>query len=148
MDLYQRIRIRVIRIEGIRVRGIRIERIRISGIRIREIRTEGIRLRGDLHQGDSYQGTSSDVPECRITNAPLGAAFRARVGTGLRPVLTGQRPVTTQTDSPDALDLNAPAGARVSLGKSRKRQNAIRASWSSADIYARYGRDRIGGWKN
>ncbi len=40
---------------------------------------------GDLHQGDSYQGTSSDVPQCRITNAPLGAAFRARVEPGLRP---------------------------------------------------------------
>jgi hypothetical protein len=37
----------------------------------------------------------------------------ARVGTGLRPVLTGQRPVTTQTDSPDALDLTRTASPRL-----------------------------------
>ncbi len=35
------------------------------------------------------------------------------VGTGLRPVQTGQRPVTTQTDSLDALDLTRKASARV-----------------------------------
>jgi len=45
---------------------------------------------GDSHQGDSYQGTSSDVPQCRITNAPLGAAFRTRVEPGLRPGPVGK----------------------------------------------------------
>jgi len=37
----------------------------------------------------------------------------ARVGTGLRPVLTGQRPVTTQADSSHALDLTRKASARL-----------------------------------
>src|SRR5712691_5196280 len=47
--------------------------------------SQGDSYRGEPHQGDLYQGTSSDVPQCRIANAPLGAAFRARVEPGLRP---------------------------------------------------------------
>jgi hypothetical protein len=45
---------------------------------------------GDSRQGDSYQGTSSDVPQCRITNAPSGAAFRARAEPTLRPNPVGR----------------------------------------------------------
>jgi hypothetical protein len=45
----------------------------------------------DSYQGDSYQGTSSDVPHCRITNAPLGAGLRARVEPGLRPGPVGMK---------------------------------------------------------
>ena len=55
---------------------------------------------GDLHQGDSYQGTSSDVPQCRITNAPLGAAFRARAKPTLRPNpvdMNGSKPSPVRT---------------------------------------------------
>ena len=51
---------------------------------------QGDSSQGDLHQGDSYQGTSSDVPQGGITNAPLGAAFRARGEPGLRPGPVGR----------------------------------------------------------
>jgi len=48
----------------------------------------------DSYQEDSYQGTSSDVPQGRIANAPLGAAFPTRVASGLRPGRHGRHPKT------------------------------------------------------
>ena len=56
---------------------------------------------------------TSDTIHATVDIQAMADCVGESVGTGLRPVLTGQRPVTTQTDSLDALDLTRKASARV-----------------------------------
>ena len=52
---------------------------------------------GDSYQEDSYQGTSSDVPQGRITNAPLGAAFPAPQKTAVNAAVPSEPCAIGQT---------------------------------------------------
>ncbi len=52
---------------------------------------------------DRDDETSDDI-HATVDIQAMADCVGEDVGTGLRPVLTGQRPVTTQTDSPNVLD--------------------------------------------
>jgi len=62
---------------------------------------------------DEDSQDEADSPATVNIQAMAESGSGAHVGTGLRPVQTAQRPVTTQTDSPDALDLARTASARL-----------------------------------
>ena len=61
---------------------------------------------------DEQEEAPADI-HATINIQAMAESGSAHVGTGLRPVQTGQRPVTTLTDSPDALDLTRKASARL-----------------------------------
>jgi len=63
-------------------------------------------------EDDEQEAAPADI-HATINIQAMAESGSASVGTGLRPVLTGQRPVATQTDSPHALGLTRKASARL-----------------------------------